>query len=124
MLDEPAEHTLPQSVFGLGFIGRPVGFLLAADERTDFLNAFGAASSQHLRHLDDPVTLQLQIHPVVIQFFQVVRKPLVPDRQQAEEAGFPAPCPPTRQSISSYLEPGENTRRMAPRRKCFNISST
>ena len=37
---------------------------------------------------------------------------------------LPAPCPPTRQSISSYLEPGENTRRMAPSRKCFNISST
>ena len=37
---------------------------------------------------------------------------------------LPAPWPPTRQSISSYLEPGKNTRRIAPSRKCFNISST
>ena len=27
-----AEHTLPQPVFGLGLVGRPVGFLLAADK--------------------------------------------------------------------------------------------
>ncbi len=86
-----AEHTLPQPVFGLGLIGRPVGFLLAADKRADFLNAFGAAGSQHLRHLDDPVALQLQKYPVIVQLFQVIGKPLVPDRQQTEEAGLASP---------------------------------
>ena len=86
-----AEHTLPQPVFGLGLIGCAVGFLLAADERADFLNAFGTAGGQHLRHLDDPVALQLQKHPVIIQLFQIVTEPLVPDRQQAEEAGLASP---------------------------------
>ena len=86
-----AEHALPQPVFGLGLIGCAVGFLLAADKRADFLNAFGAAGSQHLRHLDDPVALQLQKHPVIVQFFQVIGEPLVPDRQQAEEAGLASP---------------------------------
>ena len=86
-----AEHTLPQPVFGLGLVGRPVGFLLAADKGADFFNAFGAAGSQHLRHFDNPVSLQLQIHPVIVQFFQVVTEPLVPDRQQAEEAGLASP---------------------------------
>ena len=86
-----AEHTLPQPVFGLGLVGRPVGFLLAADKRADFLNAFGAAGGQHLRHLDDPVALQLQKHPVIVQLFQVIGEPLVPDRQQTEEAGLASP---------------------------------
>ena len=86
-----AEHALPQPVFGLGLIGCAVGFLLAADERADFLNAFGAAGGQHLRHLDDPVALQLQKHPVIVQLFQVIGEPLVPDRQQTEEAGLASP---------------------------------
>ena len=43
-----AEHALPQPVFGLGLVGCPVGFLLAADKGADFLNAFGAAGRQHL----------------------------------------------------------------------------
>ena len=34
------------------------------------------------------MSLQFQKHPVIIQLFQVIGKPLVPDRQQAEEAGF------------------------------------
>ena len=54
-----AEHALPQPVFGLGLVRCAVGFLLAADERADFLYAFGAAGGQHLRHLNDPVALQL-----------------------------------------------------------------
>ena len=37
------------------------------------------------------MSLQLQIHPVIVQFFQVVTEPLVPDRQQAEEAGLASP---------------------------------
>ena len=86
-----AKHALPQPVFGLGLVGRPVGFLLAADKRADFLNAFGAAGGQHLRHLDDPVALQLQKHPVIVQLFQVIGEPLVPDRQQTEEAGLASP---------------------------------
>ena len=34
------------------------------------------------------MSLQFQKHPVIIQLSQVIGKPLVPDRQQAEEAGF------------------------------------
>lgn len=85
-----AEHALPQPVFGLGLIGCAIGFLLVADERADFLNAFGTAGGQHLRHLDDPMALQLLEYPVIVQLFQVIGKPLVPDRQQAEEAGLPS----------------------------------
>jgi len=88
-----AEHALPQPVFGLGLIGCAVGFLLAADERADFLNAFGAAGGQHLRHLDDPMALQFQKHPVIVQLFQIVTKPLVTDCQQAEKGGLASALP-------------------------------
>ena len=83
------EHTLPQPVFGLGFIRRSVGFLLSADKGANFFNALCAAGGKHFRHLDDPVALQLLEHPVIVQLFQVIGKPLVPDCQQAEESGLP-----------------------------------
>lgn len=49
-------------------------------------------------------------------FFYIARK--------RKKVDFPAPWPPTRQSSSSYLEPGWNTLRIAPSRKCLSISST
>ena len=63
------KHTLPQTVFGLGLIGSTVGFLLSADKGADFLDALGVAGGKHLRHLNDPVALQLGKHLVIIQLF-------------------------------------------------------
>ena len=40
-----------------------------------------------LLYTSDPMALQFQKHPVIVQLFQVIGEPLVPDRQQAEEAG-------------------------------------
>ena len=80
-----AEHTLPQPVFGLGFIGRAVGFLLAADKGADLLDALGVTGGQHLRHLDDPVALQLGKHLVIIQLFQIIGEPLILYSQEAKE---------------------------------------
>ena len=37
------------------------------------------------------MALQLQIYPVIVQLFQIVTEPLVPDRQQTEEAGLTSP---------------------------------
>ena len=39
-----------------------------------------------------------------------------------KKVDFPAPCPPTRQSIVSNLHPGWNTRLMAPSRKILMAS--
>ena len=45
--------------------------------------------SDDLKKLDDDrVYLKLQGHWIIVQLFQVIGKPLVPDCQQAEEAGF------------------------------------
>ena len=79
---------MPQPVFGLGLIGRAVGFFLAADKGADLLNAFGVTGGQHLRHLDDPVALQLGKHLVIIQLFQVIREPLILYSQEAKEGGL------------------------------------
>ena len=76
-LDEVQEVPSFEKVVGLGLIGRAVGFFLAADKGADLLNAFGVTGGQHLRHLDDPVALQLGKHLVIIQLFQVIREPLI-----------------------------------------------
>ena len=92
MLDEPPNTHCRSRSLGLGLVGRPVGFLLAADKGADFFNAFGAAGSQHLRHFDNPVSFAASDTPLSSSsFFQVVTEPLVPDRQQAEEAGLASP---------------------------------
>ena len=83
-----AEHTLPQPVFWLGLIGGAIGFLLAADKGADLLDALGVTGGQHLRHLDDPVSLQLGKYLVVVQLFQVVGEPLILYSQKAKEGGL------------------------------------
>jgi hypothetical protein len=61
---------------------------LAADKGANFLDALGVAGGQHLRHLDDPVALQLGKHLVIIQLFQVVGEPLILYSQKAKEGGL------------------------------------
>ena len=101
-----------------------VGFLLAADKGANLLDALGVAGGQHLRHLDDPVALQLGKHLVIIQLFRSSENHSSCIARKRKKVDFPAPWPPTRQSSSSYLEPGWKTRRIAPSRKCLSISST
>ena len=59
---------------------------MATDKGADLLNALGVAGGQHLRHLDDPVALQLGKHLVIIQLFQVIREPLILYSQEAKES--------------------------------------
>ena len=122
------------------------GFLLFTEKTFDLLDALGIGGGDHLRHFNDPVTLQLAVHVVVVQPPQVIREPFILDCQQPEESGLswvspvgsvgaskclqhfevatgdPHPCPPTRQSMVSNLHPGWNTRLMAPSKKIFMAS--
>ena len=61
---------------------------MAADKGANFLDALGVAGGQHLRHLDDPVALQLGKHLVIIQLFQIIGEPLILYRQEAKESGL------------------------------------
>ena len=80
-----AKYTLSRSVCRVCFVGDFVNLLLAAQEGLDFLNALGVGGCHHLGHFDNPVTLQLAIHIVIVQLAKVIRKPLVPESQQPEE---------------------------------------
>ena len=61
---------------------------MTADKGADLLDALGVTGGQHLRHLDDPVALQLGKHLVIIQLFQVIGEPLILYRQKAKEGGL------------------------------------
>ena len=61
---------------------------MATDKGADLLYTLGVTGGQHLRHLDDPVALQLGKHLVVIQLFQVIREPLVLYSQETKEGGL------------------------------------
>ena len=80
-----AEHTLPFSVSRVGFVWHFIGFLLAAEKGLDFLNALGIGCGNHLRHLDQPVSLHLAVHIFIVQLFQVIGKPVILNCQQAKE---------------------------------------
>ena len=56
----------------MGFVGDFIGFLLLAEKALDLLDALGVGGGDHLRHFDDPVTLQLAVHVVIIQPTQVI----------------------------------------------------
>ena len=84
-----SKDALAQTVGRMGLVGNFIGFLLLTEETLDFLDALGIGSGDHLRHFDDPVTLQLAIYVVIVQPPQVIREPLVLDRQQPEESGLP-----------------------------------
>lgn len=79
----PAEHTLPQPVLRVGFVGNFIDLLLEAQGRLDFLNALGACGSNHLRHLDYPVALQLAVHVIIVQLPQIIEKTTRPSRPAA-----------------------------------------
>jgi len=84
-----SKNTLAQTVGRMCFVGDFIGFLLLAEKALDFLDAFGIGGGNHLRHFNDPVTLQLAVHVVIVQPPQVIRKPLVLNGQQTEEGGLP-----------------------------------
>jgi len=73
----------------MGLVGNFIGFLLLAEKTLDLLDALGIGGGDHLRHFDDPVTLQLAVHVVIVQPPQVIREPLILDRQQPKKAGLP-----------------------------------
>ena len=83
-----AEHTLPQPVLRVGFVWDFIDLLLSAQKRLDFLNALGVCGGDHLRHLDNPMALQLAVHIVIVQLAKVIGKPLVFHGQQPEKGGF------------------------------------
>ena len=62
------------TIRGDGFLYRMVRniFLLLTEETLDFLDALGIGGGDHLRHFDDPVTLQLAVHVVIVQPPQIV----------------------------------------------------
>ena len=83
-----AEHALPQPVLRVGFVWDFIDLLLSAQKRLDFLNALGVCGGDHLRHLNNPVALQLAVHIVIVQLAKVIGKPLVFYSQQPEKGGF------------------------------------
>ena len=84
-----SKNTLTQTVGRMGLVGNFIGFLLLAEKTLDLLDALSIGGGDHLRHFDDPVILQLAVHVVIVQPPQVIREPLILDRQQPEEGGLP-----------------------------------
>ena len=62
-----SKDALAQTVGRMGLVGDFIGFLLLAEKALDFLDALGIGGGDHLRHFDDPVTLQFAVHIVVVQ---------------------------------------------------------
>ena len=58
--------------------------------------------------------LAFVVNIVIVNSFQVIGEPFVPDCQQPEECGLSCTLSATRQSITSNLQPGLNTLRIAP----------
>ena len=65
-----------------------IGFLGSADKGLNILNAFDIGGGNHLGHFDNPMPLHLAVNIVIVNPFQVIGKPFVPDRQQPEEGGL------------------------------------
>ena len=53
-----SKDALAQTVGRMGLVGDFIGLLLLAEKALDFLDAFGIGGGNHLRHFNDPVTLQ------------------------------------------------------------------
>ena len=83
-----AEHALSQSVCRMGFIRHLIGFLCPADKGLNILNALGVGGGDHLGHFDNPMPLHLAVNIVIVNPFQVIGEPFVPDRQQPKEGGL------------------------------------
>jgi len=58
------------------------------------------------RHFDNPVTLQLTVHIVIVQLPQIIGEPLVPDCQQTEEGGLASPLTAYQAEHDFNLHPG------------------
>ena len=67
-----SKDTLAQTVGRMGFVGDFIGFLLFAEKTLDFFDALGIGGGDHLRHFNDPVSLQLSEHIVIVQPPQVI----------------------------------------------------
>ena len=67
-----SKDALAQTVGRMGLVGDFIGFLLLAEKALDLLDALGIGGGDHLRHFDDPVTLQFAVHIVVVQPPQIV----------------------------------------------------
>ena len=72
----------------MSLVGDFIGLLLFAEKTLDLLDTLGIGGGNHLRHFNDPVTLQLAVHVVVVQPPQVIREPFILDCQQPEESGL------------------------------------
>lgn len=81
----PSKHALPQPVLRVGFVWDFIDLLLSAQKRLDFLNALGVCGGDHLRHLNNPVALQLAVYVFIVQLPQIIGKPLVLYRRQTEK---------------------------------------
>ena len=77
----------------MGLVGDFIGLLLLAEKALDLFDALGIGGGDHLRHFDDPVTLQLTVHVVIVQPPQVIREPFILDSQQPEESRLPSTLP-------------------------------
>ena len=88
-----SKDALAQAVGRMGLVGDFIGLLLFAEKTLDLLDALGIGGGDHLRHFDDPVTLQLAVHVVIVQPPQVIREPLILDRQQSKKGGLPRTLP-------------------------------
>ena len=87
------KHALPGPILRVFLIGNLIGVLLAAQEGFDFLNAPGVGGCQHLRHFNNPVSVEHPVQIVVRQLFDVIRKPAVIHGQQADECGLACALP-------------------------------
>ena len=77
----------------MGLVGDFIGFLLFTEKTFDLLDTLGIGGGDHLRHFDDPVTLQLAVHVIIVQPPQVIREPFILDCQQPEESRLPSTLP-------------------------------
>ena len=84
-----SKHTLPQMIGSVAVIGKLVGILAPGEKGPDVLDALGICRRYHLRHFHDPVSCQSLIDLFIVQLFQVIGKPFVPDSQEAKERRFP-----------------------------------
>ena len=114
-----AKYTLSRSVCRVCFVGDFVNLLLAAQEGLDFLNALGVGGCHHLGHFNNPVSLQFAVYIVIVQFSQIIRKPLIPESQQPEECGLSRSLTAYQTKHDFKLAAGLKSPRNRPQHKQF-----
>ena len=83
------KYALPQMIGSVAVIGKLVGILAPGEKGLDVLDALRVGCRYHLRHFHDPVPCQSLINLFIVQLFQIIGKPFVPDSQEAKERRFP-----------------------------------